>query len=1015
MKKALSLILALVMLVSCLPATALHAHAAEFVQLEPVTKSYINPLYANVPDAEHTVQMQTYDSPVSTVACADEAEAVAHMRQQMKQRSPSVSFSISLKEGDPDLADRVFEKAVAHTGVPTEGDYLLWQFDRWSCSISGYTDRNGYHLTYTYDLFYHTSAQQEAEMDAAVAALLAQLNPNTADRYAALRSVYDWMTANISYDYENLNDPTYLLKYSAYAALINRTAVCQGYAVLLYRLLLEMGIDNRVITGFSNGGSHAWNIVRFGSKYYNLDSTWDASWAQSGLDYEYFLRCNENFPDHARDVEYTTAAFNAAYPMSDTDYIPGTEEPMDDCAMGIHAEQVIPGLAPTCTEPGLTDGIYCIICGLVIAAQEEIPVVSHTEVVDAAVAATCTEAGLTEGMHCIVCGLVTLEQTVIAPIGHSEVIDAAVAPSCTDAGLTEGKHCAVCGLVTLEQTVIAPNGHLEVIDPAVAPTGSTSGLTEGKHCSVCHEVLVPQKIVPPTGHTAVTDPAVAATCTETGLTEGKHCSVCGEILVPQEVIPAKGHTEVIDAAVAATCTEAGMTEGKHCAVCNAVITAQFAIQPMGHTEVIDPAVEPDGMNPGLTEGKHCSVCNEILVPQEVIASTGHTVVIDAAVAATCTETGLTEGQHCAVCGEILVAQEVIPAKGHTEVIDAYVAPDFGKTGLTEGKHCSDCGKIFAAQAEIPALVPAAQIGDTLFVSLPEAVEAAQEEDTIVLLEDSILAEPLNVDTKLILDLNGKTVTLPAAEPDEIATYGIEAFGAIHILETGDLTVIGEGSILHEDDVAVINFGTFTLRDTVIVETPVWNFGHLLMQGGVMNGIINSGDLAIAEGSTVNGDILNEEGTVVISGGRFQNPVEDDWFADGYGQTDEGEYHAVHRHIYNSVVTFPTCTQEGYTTHTCELCGDSYTDNPVAALDHSFVDGVCTVCGESQSKLGDANGDGLVNSIDAMMVLQYYVGFLSANQLHCEAADVNGDDLANSIDAMLILQYYVGFLTKFPAE
>ena len=163
MKKALSLILALVMLVSCLPATALHAHAAEFVQLEPVTKSYINPLYANVPDAEHTVQMQTYDAPVSTVACADEAEAVAHMRQQMKQRSPSVSFSISLKEGDPDLADRVFEKAVAHTGVPTEGDYLLWQFDRWSCSISGYTDRNGYHLTYTYDLFYHTTAQQEAE------------------------------------------------------------------------------------------------------------------------------------------------------------------------------------------------------------------------------------------------------------------------------------------------------------------------------------------------------------------------------------------------------------------------------------------------------------------------------------------------------------------------------------------------------------------------------------------------------------------------------------------------------------------------------------------------------------------------------------------------------------------------------------------------------------------------------------------------------------------------------------
>ncbi len=43
----------------------------------------------------------------------------------------------------------------------------------------------------------------------------------------------------------------------------------------------------------------------------------------------------------------------------------------------------------------------------------------------------------------------------------------------------------------------------------------------------------------------------------------------------------------------------------------------------------------------------------------------------------------------------------------------------------------------------------------------------------------------------------------------------------------------------------------------------------------------------------------------------------------------------HEHSYTSVVTPPTCTTEGFTTHTCE-CGDSYTDTTVPVVDHSFT-------------------------------------------------------------------------------
>ena len=55
----------------------------------------------------------------------------------------------------------------------------------------------------------------------------------------------------------------------------------------------------------------------------------------------------------------------------------------------------------------------------------------------------------------------------------------------------------------------------------------------------------------------------------------------------------------------------------------------------------------------------------------------------------------------------------------------------------------------------------------------------------------------------------------------------------------------------------------------------------------------------------------------------------------------------HTHTYvNAVVTEPTCTEGGYTTHSCANCGEQYVDDYVSAAGHSFVEGICTVCGEA---------------------------------------------------------------------
>ena len=72
---------------------------------------------------------------------------------------------------------------------------------------------------------------------------------------------------------------------------------------------------------------------------------------------------------------------------------------------------------------------------------------------------------------------------------------------------------------------------------------------------------------------------------------------------------------------------------------------------------------------------------------------------------------------------------------------------------------------------------------------------------------------------------------------------------------------------------------------------------------------------------------------------------------------------------------------------------------------------CTT-GDDDIQTGDSLCDDRVDSIDALVVLQYSAGLLSS--LPCfERADVNGDGSADALDAALILQHVVGLLPDLP--
>lgn len=73
-------------------------------------------------------------------------------------------------------------------------------------------------------------------------------------------------------------------------------------------------------------------------------------------------------------------------------------------------------------------------------------------------------------------------------------------------------------------------------------------------------------------------------------------------------------------------------------------------------------------------------------------------------------------------------------------------------------------------------------------------------------------------------------------------------------------------------------------------------------------------------------------------------------------------------------------------------------------------GLAVKLGSSPSP-GDINGDGVINSVDSLILMKYIVGQGELDEVQCNNADVDKNDVLNSKDALLILQFSSGASEK----
>jgi hypothetical protein len=119
-----------------------------------------------------------------------------------------------------------------------------------------------------FTITYLETKAQSAYVLAEVKKILKEIiKPNMTD-FQKEKAIHDYVITHVAYD-------TSLVNYSAYAALTKGKTVCQGFALLTYRLLDEVGIKNQIVEGYAGGRSHAWNLVHIKGNWYQLDTTWD--------------------------------------------------------------------------------------------------------------------------------------------------------------------------------------------------------------------------------------------------------------------------------------------------------------------------------------------------------------------------------------------------------------------------------------------------------------------------------------------------------------------------------------------------------------------------------------------------------------------------------------------------------------------------------------------------------------------------------------------------------------------
>ncbi|MEG0370933.1 MAG: transglutaminase domain-containing protein, partial [Clostridium sp.] len=133
-----------------------------------------------------------------------------------------------------------------------------------------------YTITYNYEKSLDEIKKQSLKVDEIVKNKVKQITSPSMSNYEKERAIHDFIVKNTRYDHENFEKQTTPIEsHTAYGVFVHKTAVCEGYAIAMKKMLDEANIESIIVIGKAGEYDHAWNMVNLDKQWYHVDPTWD--------------------------------------------------------------------------------------------------------------------------------------------------------------------------------------------------------------------------------------------------------------------------------------------------------------------------------------------------------------------------------------------------------------------------------------------------------------------------------------------------------------------------------------------------------------------------------------------------------------------------------------------------------------------------------------------------------------------------------------------------------------------
>ena len=223
-------------------------------------------------DLEQVISRKKKEIPYQKITEADEKSTGKYYYQQLKKEQKQVyleilegvknhTADIYVHDADADETNQIFQKLMK------DQPDIFW------CdgTATAATHKGIESFTVLKPKYFYTaeeSQKMQTEITQEAEKWLADLDAN-ADDYHKILYVYEKIVDEVEYD-ESAPD-----NQNIYSIFVNKKSVCAGYSKATQYLLEKLGIFCTYVTGkTTEGGSHAWNLVKCNGDYYYVDTTW---------------------------------------------------------------------------------------------------------------------------------------------------------------------------------------------------------------------------------------------------------------------------------------------------------------------------------------------------------------------------------------------------------------------------------------------------------------------------------------------------------------------------------------------------------------------------------------------------------------------------------------------------------------------------------------------------------------------------------------------------------------------